>query len=100
MGENINLTAKDGATIGAYRSAPADEPKGGIVVIQEIFGVNHHIRAVADLYASHGYLAVAPQIYDRAQKDFESGYEQADVQAGVAIRQKCKNEDILADIAA
>ncbi len=100
MGENITLTASDGVKIGAYVARPAGKPKGGMVVIQEIFGVNHHIRATADLYAAQGYLAVAPAIYDRVQKDFESGYEQADVQAGVAIRQKCKNEDILKDIGA
>ena len=100
MGEHIELTARDGVKIGAYLARPTGAPKGGIVVIQEIFGVNHHIRATADLYASHGYVAVAPAIYDRVQKNYETGYEQADVQAGAALRGKCKNEDFMADIAA
>ncbi len=65
MGEHITLTAKDGVKIGAYLARPAGKPKGGIVVIQEIFGVNHHIKAVTDHYAAQGYLAVAPAIYDR-----------------------------------
>ena len=86
MGEHIELTARDGVKIGAYLARPTGAPKGGIVVIQEIFGVNHHIRATADLYASHGYVAVAPAIYDRVQKNYETGYEQADVQAGAAQR--------------
>ncbi len=100
MGEHIVLTAKDGFKLGAYVAKPAGKPKGGVVVIQEIFGVNHHIRADADRYAAAGYLAIAPQVYDRAQKDYESGYEQADVQAGAALRGKIKNEDMLADIEA
>ncbi len=100
MGEHITLTARDGFKLGAYVARPAGQPKGGIVVIQEIFGVNHHIRATADRYAAEGYLAVAPAIYDRAHKDYESGYDQPDVQAGFAIRQKLKDDEIMLDIAA
>jgi carboxymethylenebutenolidase len=100
MGENINLTAKDGATIGAYRSAPADEPKGGMVVLQEIFGVNHHIRAVADRYAAAGYLAIAPALFDRVEPGVELGYGQADRPRAMEIRGKTKLEETLADIEA
>ena len=62
MGETVTLTAKDGVTISAYVATPKTKPRGGIVVLQEIFGVNHHIRAVTDHYASHGYLAIAPAL--------------------------------------
>jgi carboxymethylenebutenolidase len=100
MGENINLTAKDGVTIGAYRSAPADEPKGGMVVLQEIFGVNHHIRAVADRYAAAGYLAIAPALFDRVEAGVELGYGEADRPRAMEIRGKTKLEETLADIEA
>jgi carboxymethylenebutenolidase len=100
MGENINLTAKDGATIGAYRSAPADEPKGGMVVLQEIFGLNHHIRAVADRYAAVGYLAIAPALFDRVEPGVELGYGEADRPRAMDIRGKTKLEETLADIEA
>ena len=100
MGENINLTAKDGVTIGAYRSAPEDEPKGGMVVLQEIFGVNHHIRAVADRYAAAGYLAIAPALFDRVEPGVELGYGEADRPRAMEIRGKTKLEETLADIEA
>jgi carboxymethylenebutenolidase len=100
MGENINLTAKDGATIGAYRSAPEDEPKGGIVVLQEIFGVNHHIRAVADRYAAAGYLAIAPALFDRVEPGVELGYAEAERPRAMEIRGKTKLDETLADIEA
>jgi carboxymethylenebutenolidase len=100
MGENINLTAKDGATIGAYRSAPEDEPKGGIVVLQEIFGVNHHIRAVADRYAAAGYLAIAPALFDRVEPGVELGYGEAERPRAMEIRGKTKLDETLADIEA
>jgi carboxymethylenebutenolidase len=100
MGENINLTAKDGVSIGAYRSAPGDEPKGGMVVLQEIFGVNHHIRAVADRYAAAGYLAIAPALFDRVEPGVELGYGEADRPRAMDIRSKTKLEDTLADIEA
>ena len=82
MGENITLTASDGFTFDAYRAAPAGTPKGGVVVIQEIFGVNAHIREVADSYAADGYLAIAPAVFDRAKKNVELGYDQDAMTAG------------------
>jgi carboxymethylenebutenolidase len=74
MGKKIELTASDGHRLGAYRADPSGAPRGGIVVIQEIFGVNHHIRSLCDRLAEAGYTAVAPQIFDRFARDFESGY--------------------------
>ena len=100
MGEKITLTAKDGVKIGGYIAHPAGKPKGGVVVIQEIFGVNQHIRKMVDFYASQGYLAVAPALYDRAQPNYESGYTQPEVQAGAAIRGKLDNAGIVADLEA
>ena len=74
MGKWIKLKASDGFALGAWRADPAGTPRGGIVVIQEIFGVNHHIRAVCDRLAAQGYTAVAPAVFDRQQPGFECGY--------------------------
>ncbi len=71
MGEWIKLKASDGFELTAWRAAPQGAPKGGIVVIQEIFGVNHHIRAVADRFAAQGYLAIAPAVFDRVEPGVE-----------------------------
>ena len=74
MGQHVSLVASDSFKLGAYRADPSGAVKGGIVVVQEIFGVNHHIRAVCDRFASEGYAAIAPALFDRQQPDFESGY--------------------------
>lgn len=100
MGEFIKLTTKDGATIGAYKAEPIHKPQGGIVVLQEIFGVNHHIRKVADGFAAAGYLAIAPALFDRVAPGTELGYEPADIKRGMEIRARTKLEDTLADIEA
>jgi carboxymethylenebutenolidase len=74
VGKDIKLTASDKFQLGAYRADPSGVPKGAIVVIQEIFGVNHHIRSVCDRLAGEGYVALAPSIFDRIEPDFTSGY--------------------------
>jgi carboxymethylenebutenolidase len=74
VGKDITLTASDGFKLGGYRADPAGPPKGAIVVIQEIFGVNHHIRSVCDRVAAEGYVAIAPSIFDRSQPNFQCGY--------------------------
>jgi carboxymethylenebutenolidase len=74
VGQDIKLKASDGFQSGGYRADPAGTPKGAIVVIQEIFGVNHHIRAVCDRLADAGYVAIAPSIFDRIEPNFQSGY--------------------------
>jgi len=74
LGQKLKLTTSDNHTLGAYRADPSGKPKGGLVVIQEIFGVNHHIRAMCDRFAAIGYAAIAPQVFDRFVRDFESGY--------------------------
>ncbi len=86
MGSSITLTADDGHQFGAYRADPEGTPKGGIVVIQEIFGVNVHIREVCDGFAADGYLAIAPALFDRSEsKDCELGYTPDDIAAGREI---------------
>lgn len=86
MGQFIQLNAADGQQIPAYVAQPAGKPKGGIVVIQEIFGVNSHIRSVADGYAAQGYLAVAPAIFERVKPNVELGYSPDDMSAGMALK--------------
>ncbi|NNU45053.1 dienelactone hydrolase family protein [Ramlibacter montanisoli] len=86
MGQFTELKAADGQAIPAYVAQPKGQAKGGIVVIQEIFGVNSHIRSVADGYAAEGYLAVAPAIFHRVKPDVELGYEQDDMTAGMALK--------------
>src|SRR5262245_17813058 len=88
MGKMIELTASDGYKLAAYRAEPSGKPRGGIVVIQEIFGVNSHIRQVADGYAADGYLVVAPALFDRVQKNVELGYTPDDIAKGREIRGK------------
>ena len=86
MGQFTDLQAADGQSIPAYVAQPAGKPKGGIVVIQEIFGVNSHVRSVADGYARDGYLAVAPAIFHRVKPNVELGYSGDDMQAGMGLK--------------
>jgi len=79
VGQDIKLTASDGFKLGGYRADPAGTPKAAIVVIQEIFGVNHHIRAVCDRLADEGYVAIAPSIFDRVERNFQCGYSPEEV---------------------
>ena len=86
MGQFIDLTAKDGFTFPAYVAEPKGTPKGAVVVLQEIFGVNSHIRSVADGYAAEGYLAVAPSTFQRIKPGVELGYSDEDMKAGSALK--------------
>ncbi|HTH97805.1 MAG TPA: dienelactone hydrolase family protein [Stellaceae bacterium] len=97
---DIKLTAADGFVLGAYKVAPTGTPKGAIVVLQEIFGVNPHIRSVTESYAKEGYLAIAPALYDRSQPNVQLGYSQDDVQTGLAHRAKLTMDQTMADIQA
>lgn len=100
MGETMQLTAADGHAFGAYRASPDGRPKGGVVVIQEIFGVNGHIRSVCDRYAAAGYRAIAPALYDRAERNVELGYTKDDIARGREIRGKLGMADVLKDVEA
>jgi carboxymethylenebutenolidase len=97
MGKMIELTASDGHKLAAYRADPAGKPRGGIVVIQEIFGVNSHIQQVADGYAADGYLAIAPALFDRVQKKVDLGYSPEGIAKGREIRGKVTNDMALKD---
>jgi carboxymethylenebutenolidase len=79
VGQDIKLTASDDFQLGGYRADPATTPKAAVVVIQEIFGVNHHIRAVCDRLADEGYVAIAPAIFDRFEPSFQSGYSPEEI---------------------
>ena len=100
MGETINLTAEDGHELSAYRAQPAGTPRGGLVVVQEIFGVNHHIRNVADAFAADGYEVIAPALFDRVERGFETGYTQGDIERGRMVRGKLQIDDTVADVRA
>ncbi len=93
----IELTAADGFKLGAYRAEPKGKARGGIVLVQEIFGVNDHVRKVADGYAADGYLVIAPAFFDRVQRGFDVGYAQPDMEAGRAIVQKLDWNNVMKD---
>ncbi|WP_447747687.1 dienelactone hydrolase family protein [Variovorax boronicumulans] len=86
MGQFIDLTAKDGFTFPAYVAEPAGTPRGAVVVVPEIFGVNSHIRSVADGYAADGYLAVAPSTFHRVKPGVELGYSDDDMKTGFGYK--------------
>jgi carboxymethylenebutenolidase len=100
MGQTIELTASNGHSFSAYEVLPSGKPRGGLIVIQEIFGVNEHIRRVADGYAAEGYHVVAPALFDRAAPGVELGYDKPDVDRGLALRAKIPLEGTLADLVA
>ncbi|HWG10596.1 MAG TPA: dienelactone hydrolase family protein [Rhodanobacteraceae bacterium] len=82
MGERISLNTAGTHCIGAYLARPAGKPKGGVVVVQEIFGINAHIRSVADGYAAHSYVAIAPAFFDFVENDVELGYDKTGMDKG------------------
>ena len=86
MSTFVDLSAADGLLLPAYVAQPSGTPKGAVVVVQEIFGINRHIRSVADGYAAAGYLAVAPALFHRVQPGVDLGYSNDDVQAGIALK--------------
>jgi len=94
------LTARDGHGFDAFIAEPAGAPRGALVVVQEIFGVNEHIRSVAEGYARDGYLAIAPALFDRVERHVQIGYDAADIQRGSALKAASSNDNALLDIAA
>ena len=97
-GHSVELTAADGHRLAAYLSEPAAKPRGGVVVIQEIFGVTRHIRAVADEYAAAGFLAVAPALFDRVERNVDVPY--TDVPKGLGYKQALNIDQALLDVQA
>ena len=100
MSEFTTLMARDGHEFSAWLAAPAGKPRGAVVVIQEIFGVNAHIRAIADSYAAEGYVAIAPAVFDRVRKGIELGYNAETMKEGVGYVMQLKPEKTLLDLAA
>ena len=94
----MRLTAADGHRLQAYEAVPAGTVRGGVVVVQEIFGVNAHIRGVADDYAADGYRVIAPALFDRVRSGIELGYTDADIAEGRKIRGQLTFEQALADV--
>lgn len=102
MAETVQLTAADGHQLDAYRADPDGAPHGAVVVIQEIFGVNVHIRDLVERWAAVGYTAIAPALYDRLEKGFETGYEPEDIQKGRELKERANAEldKVMADVEA
>jgi carboxymethylenebutenolidase len=100
MSEFVTLTTEDGLEIGAYVARPEGEPIAALVVVQEIFGVNAHIRSVTDGYAKDGFLAISPAIFDRVEKGVELNYDEAGWKAAMPLFQKLSPEITLHDVAA
>jgi len=97
MGQKVTLTSANGFELDAYRADPEGTPKGAVVIIQEIFGVNSHIREVCDGYAADGYVAIAPALFDRVGKGMELGYDPASQETGKSTRGQLNWDDSLAD---
>jgi carboxymethylenebutenolidase len=98
MGEYIALSASDGHDPGAYLARPQGSPRAGLVVCQEIFGVNAHIRQVTDGFAAEGYLAVAPALFDRIGRGVELAYDEAGVARGRELRTAIAWETVMRDV--
>ena len=100
MGKVIELTVSDGHTLGAYQANPTGDTKGGVVVIQEIFGINRHVRDVCERLADNGYVAIAPALFDRIKPSVELGYTEDDLSTGFGYMQEVGNENPMKDIQA
>ena len=100
MGRWIDLTAADGFRLSAYRADPEGAPRGALVVAQEIFGVNSHIRSVCDGYAADGYVAIAPALFDRYERGVDIGYTPTDITRGRELKALAKADAALLDVAA
>jgi carboxymethylenebutenolidase len=100
MGEFTTIMARDGHEFQAYLAAPPGKPRGAVVVLQEIFGVNAHIRAVTDSYAAEGYTAIAPSLFDRVRRGIQLGYGPEDKPQAIGTVQQLKPEETIKDMAA
>jgi carboxymethylenebutenolidase len=94
----LQLRASDGTTLSAYVVKPEGTPRGAVVVVQEIFGLNSHVRRVVEQFAAAGYVAIAPAMFDRFQKDVDLGYDAKGIEQGVALMMRTTNESTLADL--
>lgn len=97
---HLTLTARDGHVLDAYLAQPRGTPRGALVVVQEIFGVNSHIRAVCDRLADAGYIACAPAVFDRIERGFETGYSPAEIETARGLLGRFDMDACLLDVAA
>ena len=100
MGDTIRLAGADGFEFTAYHEAAFTPRKGGVIVIQEIFGIDRHVRADVERWAKMGYEAIAPAMLDRLQRDFHAEHDDAGIKAGIEKARATPMEQALADIAA
>ena len=100
MGHAIELKAADGFALSAYRADPTGKPRGGLVVAQEIFGVNSHIRSVCDGFAADGYVTIAPALFDRYERGVDIGYTPDDIAKGRELKGRAQIDAALRDVAA
>src|ERR1700722_12006938 len=99
MGKTVTLTTADGHTLDAYVAGPDNATKG-VVVLPEIFGINHHIQDMADKFGAAGYKAIAPALFDRAEKSVDLEYGPDDRKKGFGLRQQITDDQSIADITA
>lgn len=95
---NLTLTAADGVELHAYLALPEGTPRGAVIVVQEIFGVNVHIRDVCDRFAAEGYAAIAPAIFDRIEPGFEAGYTEPEIAKARGFVPKLDFDDVMRDV--
>jgi carboxymethylenebutenolidase len=100
MGGFTTLMARDGHEFNAWLAAPAGPARGAVVIAQEIFGVNRHVRGVADSFAAAGFVTIAPCLYDRIRRGIELGYSEAETQEGRGYRLQIPKEKTLLDLGA
>ena len=96
----IELTAADGHIFSAYRTDPSDSPKGAVVVLHEVFGIDPHIKTITESFAALGYVAIAPALFDRVKKNVALGYDEAGLTEGLEIKGQVGAGDAIADIQA
>lgn len=100
MGSSVDLVASDGHRLGGYLAEPAGDPRGSVVVLQEIFGVNSHMRSICDRLADDGFTALAPALFDRIAPDFESGYSDEEVTVARGFIPRFGWDTVLLDVEA
>jgi len=94
----VNLTASDNHKLPAFIARPEETSRGNVIIVQEIFGVNHHIRSIVLNLASAGYTAIAPALFERAEKNVDLAYDEAGIASGIALKGKISWDDALKDI--
>ena len=98
MGTDLKLTAADGHTLDAYKAEPDGAPRGGIVIVQEIFGVNEDIRETVDNFAKEGYVAIAPSLFDRVQRNAVLEFNEEGIETGRNLKGELDWDNVVKDV--